>query len=581
MNSLSIQKIAIIGGGPSALFLLKHLIEEKDFNCSIDIFESQHELGAGMPYSKLGSCKEHLANVSANEIPPLLVDVDDWIMKQPPALLQEFHLDKDHFHQYKVLPRLLLGKYLRDQFHLLISAAGKKKINVKIHLDSTVTDIIPQQTDANIKVEINKVGMRVFDTVIICTGHTWPKKIEEQYKGYFDSPYPPEKLKLPANYPIAIRGSSLTAIDAIRTLARQHGKFIKDLSGKLIYQCDDSFPYFKIVMHSIDGLLPAIRFHLEDPQLKGKGLLTEEAIEKHREHNNGFVSLDFIFENDFKAILKKKDPVLYDLIKEMNLEAFVEKVMSMRDRIDPFLLFKAEYDEALKSIKQKKSIHWKELLAILSGALNYPAKYLSAEDMLRLKKVLLPLISIVIASVPQSSCEELLAIHEAARLQMVSVNNESKVIPQNEGGIIYEYVDAGGNVKQNRYRRFVDCVGQQQLSIDEFPFRSMVKSGDIKQASVRFRSAAAAKELIKEKNNTVFKSCDNQYFLQVPGIAITDSFEILDEKGTTNNQVYVMAVPFIGGYNPDYSGLGFCNEAAGKIVANLVAKSKLADLKEA
>ena len=422
MNFPPKKSIAIIGGGPSALFLFRHLLQEITFEYSIDIFESQHQLGSGMPYSELGSGKEHLANVSSNEIPPLVSTVADWIAIQDPSLLNQFQLDKKHFHEYKVLPRLLLGHYLRDQFQLLFEEAKKKNIVTRLHLNSMVTDISTKKIENKITVEVNTNNKHVFDITIICTGHSWPKKNEKTYRGYFDSPYPPGKIQLQANFPVAIRGSSLTAIDAIKTLARQHGKFVWDASHHLSYHCDEANPQFQIVMHSIDGLLPAVRFHLDDPQLNGKGMLTEKEIQHHRLQNNGFVSLDYLFEKDFKAVLQKKDPSLYELVKEMTLEEFVGRVMNIRERINPFLLFKAEYDEAIKSIKQKESIYWKELLAILSGALNTPAKYLCAEDMLRLKKILVPLIAIVIASVPQASCEEMLALHEAGRLQVIAVD---------------------------------------------------------------------------------------------------------------------------------------------------------------
>ena len=108
--------------------------------------------------------------------------------------------------------------------------------------------------------------------------------------------------------------------------------------------------------------------------------------------NEGFMSLDFIFEKDFKEPIRQKDPAFYELIKDLTMEEFVEEMMNLRERLDAFDLFKGEFAEAEKSIRRKESIYWKEMLAILSFAMNYPAKHLSAEDMIRLKKVLMPLI---------------------------------------------------------------------------------------------------------------------------------------------------------------------------------------------
>jgi len=70
--------VALIGGGPSALFMCKRLIEQKA-NIKITIFEKSDRLGAGMPYSKYGTAEEHVTNVSSNEIPELSVSPLQWL----------------------------------------------------------------------------------------------------------------------------------------------------------------------------------------------------------------------------------------------------------------------------------------------------------------------------------------------------------------------------------------------------------------------------------------------------------------------------------------------------------------------
>ena len=49
----------------------------------------------------------------------------------------------------------------------------------------------------------------------------------------------------------------------------------------------------------------------------------------------GLVSL-----NDGEEILKEKDPSFYEKIKKMNVEAFVDTMMDLREKIDPFKLLK-------------------------------------------------------------------------------------------------------------------------------------------------------------------------------------------------------------------------------------------------
>ncbi|MFD2144096.1 hypothetical protein [Mucilaginibacter antarcticus] len=59
------------------------------------------------------------------------------------------------------------------------------------------------------------------------------------------------------------------------------------------------------------------------------------------------------------------------------------------------------------------------------------------------------------------------------------------------------------------------------------------------------------------------------YYLRVPGIAINDSYQPVDKYGAFNERLYIMAVPYIGGFNPDYSGLDFCEAASKAIIKSL------------
>lgn len=570
------KKIAILGGGPSALFLLKNLLQSDPCGLDITIFEKGSVLGAGMPYSALGANHEHITNVSANEIPDLPNGVAEWTAHCPTSLLADFNIDISNFNAYKVLPRLFFGSYLSAQFEQLLAKAKSLNVPVHIEYDALVSDIIDYPKLERVGVEINNSQIHKFDQVVVCTGHLWPKHHEEKVKNYFDSPYPPAKLPSYCNHAVAIRGSSLTAIDAIRTLARHHGVFIKDSTGKLVYELAENAEHFKLVMHSRNGLLPAVRFHLEDSHLQQDDLLSNEALQQHLTHNDGFLSLDFLFEHDFMAVLRKKDPAYYEQVKGMKMEEFVAHTMKLREQLDPFVLLKAEYAEAAQSIKRKQSVFWKELLGTLSFALNYPAKYLSAEDMLRLKQHLQPLISVVIAYVPQSSCEELMALHDAGLLEMVSVGDSSEVIPQQEGGIIYRYRDEQGASIEKRYETFVDCIGQPHLDYQDFPFNSLKTSGAVRKAQLRFQSTIAGEEAAKNEQLHVEVGQDGTHYLNVSGLAINDYFQVLDQFGAYSDRIFMMAVPFMGGLNPDYSGLDFCEEASKRISAK-ICELNLAD----
>ncbi|MFX9552138.1 hypothetical protein ABTO49_21370, partial [Acinetobacter baumannii] len=84
---------------------------------------------------------------------------------------------------------------------------------------------------------------------------------------------------------VAIKGSSLTAVDAIRTLSRYNGTFDKDANEQLFYKLSAQSPSFKMVLHTRNGMLPAVRFHLDDSHLSNDSLLSKEEIKAHIKSN--------------------------------------------------------------------------------------------------------------------------------------------------------------------------------------------------------------------------------------------------------------------------------------------------------
>lgn len=556
------------------MFIYKRLVESGSPGLSIHIYEKNGSLGGGMPYSHDGAADEHVTNVSGNEIPEIVTTIDEWIKTVSKDTLDKYHIDPKKFNEYKVLPRLLFGQYLNAQFNLLLKKANENNIATEVFYNTVVNDLHDMPEQEQVTVVTNK-GKTNYHRVVICSGHLWRKKFEDNVKGWFDSPYPPQKIGIHANHTVAVRGGSLTAIDAIKTLARHNGEFKKNSNGILKFYNHPESENFSIVMHSRNGLLPAVRFHLEDSHLGKDTVLSQEQVTANRAQNDGFLSLDYVFEQNFKAGIRENDPDYYKEIAALDIEGFVEHMMSYRQERDPFALLKDEYQEAEKSIERRESVYWKEMLAVLSFAMNYPAKYFSAEDMLRLQKTLMPLISVVIAFVPQSSAETLMALHDAGRLSMITVDEDSEVIPGEKGGAVYRFKDGTGQLHEEFYETFVDCIGQPHLSYDEIPYQGLISGKSASRARLGFRDSETARQLLKQGENRIIKGTDGNFYLTVPGMAINDHFQLLDEFNALNDRIYVMAVPLIGGYNPDYSGLDFC-EAASKAIMERILDTSLA-----
>ncbi|WP_426792269.1 FAD/NAD(P)-binding protein [Sphingobacterium sp. WOUb80] len=98
-----------------------------------------------MPYSYEGATAEHLTNVSNHEIPAMVTTIEEYVQSLSEATLRTYGIDVDDFNRYKVVPRLLFGRYLSEQFMLLKREADGKGIETQVYLGSQVSDIIDME----------------------------------------------------------------------------------------------------------------------------------------------------------------------------------------------------------------------------------------------------------------------------------------------------------------------------------------------------------------------------------------------------------------------------------------------------
>jgi hypothetical protein len=164
--------------------------------------------------------------------------------------------------------------------------------------------------------------------------------------------------------------------------------------------------------------------------------------------------------------------------------------------------------------------------------------------------------------VPQGSVVEMLALYEAGVLDMVTVGTESEVRPKDDGGAVYHY----GDGQAVHFKTFIDATGQPHLNLADVPFESLKKNQILSAARLQFRDPAIGEKVSEEGKEKVELGRDGKYYLAVPGVTINDSFQVVDDYGALNERLFMMAVPYIKGYNPDYSGLDFCEEASKRIV---------------
>ncbi len=100
----------------------------------------------------------------------------------------------------------------------------------------------------------------------------------------------------------------------------------------------------------------------------------------------------------------------------------------------------------------------------------------------------------------------------------------------------------------------------------------MIESETVSPARLKFKETENGKAEKEKAIDSVERMDTGIYYLKVPGISINDHYQVLDRYGAANERIYLMAVPYMAGLNPDFSGLDFCEAASVKIANSLLKK---------
>ncbi len=569
--------IAIIGGGATAIFLLKHMLD--DAECfsrhieSISIFEDSPVIGMGMPYNPLTTDRYNMSNISSEELPELPATFVDWLRDQDPSLLRELGVLDREFREDEVYPRLALGRYLHDQYLTLVAGLVATGIEVDEFPALKVTDIRSVEKGGDFVIWTADGRSYPFHRVVIATGHHWTGR-DRPEQGFYASPWPIHKL-LPAtgkyhNFTIGTLGASLSAFDVISSLAHRHGKFAVD-SGRLVYRPFPGTDKFGICMHSVEGLLPHLQFDQVEP-------LRE--IYRHVDRRtllslidgDGFLRLHTYFDQICRPALSAafaKDGIneLVEMLSDpqFDITEFAEKMTDRHDYRDAFEGMRRERVEARKSAELHQPIHWKEVIDDLMYTLNFHAELMPAEDHLALRSVVMPFLMNVVAAMPLNSVDILLALHDAGKLEIVAGKVEINEKDECEGRTTIK-VDHEEEKSLIHYPMFVDCSGQQPSELDEFPFQGLVESGAVRRARARFADPGTAlASLGHEEKAHVFEDRGGFCF-HTGGVDVDAKYRIVDSDGVANPQIFDVAFPHISGVRPYSFGLQACNDTAGILV---------------
>lgn len=562
--SPSLGKCAIVGAGATTLYVLQNLLRRGAAGQlrSLTVFERGRSVGMGMPYNPETTDHENLCNISSEEIPHHGESFVQWLRTQDDATLASFGLGRRQLSASETYGRVILGRYFEDAFHAAVEQLRAEGLDVDVRTNTQVTDLVDDPR-ANV-VEVHTLPVHMgpegdrssnverFDRVVIATGHNFGEA-DSPTDGYFASAWPIHKLLPPPGsfhrFPVATIGASLSAFDVVASLAHRHGRFESRGDGPgFRYVPDPEAGNFRLVLHTLDGRLPHLQYGQREPM---------RALYRH------FGPADWAALRDGHGQVRLKDywdvlcrPALAAALRgdgraelaarmedpSYSMAHFVEQMGQEHTYDDAFAGMRSELPEARRSLEQGKPIRWKEVLDDLMYALNFHAEQMPAEDHRALQRVMMPFLMNVIAALPLTSARKLLALHEANRIDLVT--GRAKVVKTERGQTTLQ-VGEDDDAPRATYQMVVDCTGQGAVSVDDFPFRTLVEHGTVRTARVA--------------------GSDGQDH-DLPGIDVDRGYRVRGTDGEPNPRVYDIAFSHTLGLRPYSYGLQACNETAGLLV---------------
>ena len=578
----NLSNIAIIGSGPTALYLLKHVFDNefelKENMHSVTIFEKENTLGMGMPYRPKTTDIYNLANISSEEIPMLTISFADWLRQQEVDELNKLNIKDTTIDDAEVYSRVALGSYFEKQFQQLIQSIECCGIKVVRIAESEVIDIVRNSDSEIVITTANGIEFQC-STAVIANGHEWRENDIAQ-AGYYASPWPIHKL-IPKkeecyNFTVGILGSSLSAFDVVTSLSHRHGKFQR-IDGKLKYILNNSNPEFKIVLHSAAGWLPHLQYEQQKP-------IREIYRHFHREdllhliNEQGFLRIENYFDKLcrpalIKAFLKDKLDDIAEMLRN-NKFTFDDLVQVMAERhsyTNSFEGMRKEMHTAKNSVYNKIPIYWMETLDDLMYSLNYHAELLPAEDHIFFHKEIMSFLMNVIAALPLQSAEILLALYDATTISLktgrVNFHDNSFTGKATE----VEVEADNKELEKIQYKLFVNCGGGKKLNIQDYPFQSLVKNGNVSSARAVFADVHAIEDATNKK---IMVTDDGQQSLQLSGIAIDGSYRTINVAGEPNSNIYDINFTHTNGMRPYSYGLQACSATSLILVESWVKEIK-------
>ena len=462
------RHIGIVGSGPMAIYLLKHLADSSE-PLAISIFEASETAGVGMPYDPDLNADYMLCNAFSREIPTLDRPLLHWLKDRPARELSEWELSAHDLTARAFYPRVLIGEYLRSQFGELCEKAREGGHRIRVHTSSRVTDI---RAEAGAKVFAHVDNGRdsqaaAFDTIVIASGHSWPATPEIDGVKLV-SPWPYTNITdLEANR-IGILGSSLSAIDIVVAIAHARGRF-DESQDRVSWVPNDQDGLLYITMVSHMGIMPEGDFYYPFPY-EPLSEITEEAIDSEIAEG-----AEGLLDRVFALLCDELDAADPDYLNGLppsarSVEGFAPAYFSRRQELGGLRAVKRDLARARETLNDKETIPHRYALLRGHEAFDRALRHLSEADYERFREHLMPVFGDCYAAVPHLSLARIVALYDAGVLALAATQEGATFMQSDDGEIEIKTED--GNLT---FETMVDARGQNAASLEDLPFPELVK----------------------------------------------------------------------------------------------------------
>ncbi|KQS33949.1 FAD/NAD(P)-binding protein [Dyadobacter sp. Leaf189] len=248
---MSSVNITIIGGGACGISAFTELflqlrIANLHRKVGITIIEENEEVGKGLAFGT--KQPGHILNTQADLMGIHLTEPEhfsEWLIRHQERIGEEIVDNQGQDEAFTT--RRLYGDYLKEQFEHYFSLAKEEGMQAEV-VHASATNVKKEENGFN--VFLSNQQTHACNYLVLAPGtpvaNNYPHL--EGKKNYFGSPWPSSDIleNVPRDADVGILGSSLSAIDALMTLA-------------------DNEHQGKITFYSLDGLLPRVQVEKPEP----------------------------------------------------------------------------------------------------------------------------------------------------------------------------------------------------------------------------------------------------------------------------------------------------------------------------